>query len=221
MKLTPEQILEIFNFRHACKKFDGRPLPEAEWNTILEAGRLSPSSFGYEPWHFVVVQKRELLEKLYPWTWGGQRTLYNASHLLIILARRQRDLQPDSQYLGHMMRDVLGLTPELCQAREERYATWQERDFDLTQERPVFDWACKQSYIALANMMTVAASLGVDSCPIEGFKRTEVERILQEEGILEPQHFGVAVMATFGYRAEAPHRPKTRQSLGEITPWVR
>ena len=75
--------------------------------------------------------------------------------------------------------------------------------------------------IAEGNMMTVAASLGVDSCPIEGFKRTEVERILQEEGILEPQHFGVAVMATFGYRAEAPHRPKTRQSLGEITTWVR
>ncbi len=58
--------------------------------------------------------------------------------------------------------------------------------FDLVgNERATFDWTCKQTYIALSNMLTMAAMIGVDSCPIEGFNREAVDKILEEEGLLD------------------------------------
>ncbi|MEJ7185507.1 nitroreductase family protein, partial [Staphylococcus epidermidis] len=75
-------------------------------------------------------------------------------------------------------------------------------------ERTLYDWASKQTYIALGNMMTTAALLGVDSCPMEGFDLDKVTEILSEEGILDTEHFGISVMVGFGYRAEEPAHGK-------------
>ena len=72
----------------------------------------------------------------------------------------------------------------------------------------------------MANMMTAAAMMGIDSCPIEGFNREAVENILIEEGVLDPQHFGVSVMVGFGYRDEE-QPAKTRQALQDIVQWVK
>lgn len=102
------------------------------------------------------------------------------------------------------------------------YSNFQTNDFKLIDsDRAMFDWASKQTYIALANMMTTAAMLGVDSCPIEGFNIEKVEEILSEEGILDKEHFGVSVMVGFGYRDEQPHREKTRQPMEDIVTWVK
>ncbi|MEJ8514959.1 nitroreductase family protein, partial [Staphylococcus capitis] len=65
-------------------------------------------------------------------------------------------------------------------------------------ERTLYDWACKQTYIALGTMMTSAALLGIDSCPIEGFDVDTVTQILSDEGILDTENFGISVMAAFG-----------------------
>ncbi len=86
-------------------------------------------------------------------------------------------------------------------------------------ERALFDWTSKQTYIALANMMTGAALVGIDSCPIEGFNYTEVNRILSEEGLFDPVEWGVSVMVTFVYRAKEI-KSKYRKPLAEIVEWV-
>lgn len=70
-QITKEKIMEAFHFRHACKAFDPmQKISEEDFKFILETGRLSPSSFGYEPWKFVVVQNKEVREKLRPYSWG-------------------------------------------------------------------------------------------------------------------------------------------------------
>ena len=84
----------------------------------------------------------------------------------------------------------------------------------------MFDWASKQTYIALGNMMTAAALVGIDSCPIEGFSYEAVHRILEEEGLLEDGAWDISVMAAFGYRAEDPQRGKFRQPIEKITQWI-
>lgn len=102
------------------------------------------------------------------------------------------------------------------------YSNFQEKDFNLLEnDRAIFDWASKQTYIALANMMTAAAMRGIDSCPIEGFNQEAVETLLADEGLINRDHFGVSVMAGFGYRDEEPHREKTRQPLEDIVEWVK
>jgi len=124
------KILEAYNFRHACKVFDAtKKISEKDFLTILETGRLSPSSFGFEPWKFLVVQNRELREKLLPSTWGAQGTLPTASHFVIILARKQKSMRYDSDYIEHMMSDIHHLPKEVSEARRKVYKTFKEKVF--------------------------------------------------------------------------------------------
>ncbi len=214
-----ETLFAAWNFRHACKRFDpDRRIPADDFAAILEAGRLAPSSFGFEPWRFLVVQSRRLRQALLPLSWGAQGQLPTASHVLVFLARR--DMRWDSDYLLRHMREVKRLDEAAIAARRERVRRFQEHDFRLLDHPDgVFEWACRQVYIALANMMMAAALLEIDSCPIEGFQRAEVEALLAREGLLDPALWGVAVMAAFGYRVD-PVPAKTRWPHEEVVVWV-
>ncbi len=218
--IPSDTILDAFRFRHACKIFDPeKKIPNEQFETLLETGRLSPSSFGFEPWSFLVVQDPTLREQLLPVTWGAQKMLPTASHFLVILARKRPDMIWSSDYVTHMMRDIHHLPEEMAEARREKYRTFQEKDFRLLEsDRAIFDWACKQCYIALGNMMTAAAMMGIDSCAVEGFRADALEGIMADTFGIDTERFGVAVMAAFGYRVREP-KPKTRQALEEIVEW--
>jgi nitroreductase len=218
--IEKSKIIEAYHFRHACKVFDKKKkINEEDFTAILETGRLSPSSFGFEPWKFLIVQNMELREKLKQFTWGAQGTLPTASHFVVILARKQKSMQFDADYITHMMVDVHHLPKESAEHRRSIYKVFQESDFKLLEsERSTFDWAAKQTYIALGNMMTTAAMIGIDSCPIEGFKAAEIELLMAEEFGIDIDEFGVAVMVAFGYRIEK-QKPKTRQSIDVVTSW--
>ncbi|KZZ84623.1 NAD(P)H-dependent oxidoreductase [Bacillus sp. SJS] len=215
-----QEILTAFQFRHATKQFDAaKKIPEEDFQFILETARLSPSSFGYEPWKILVVQNKEIREKLMPYTWGGKGQLPTASHFVLIFSRNEKDMHHESAYIQHMM-DANGLPEESQKIRRSIFKTFQESDFKLLESsRAMFDWSSKQSYIALANMMTSAAQIGIDSCPIEGFDKDKVEQVLREEGILTGDNLELSVMAAFGYRVDEP-RAKTRQSLDTLVNWV-
>lgn len=216
-----KEIIEAFQFRHACKQFDSKKIvSEEDFNTILEAGHLSPSSFGFEPWKFLVIQDAKLKEKLFPAAWGAQNSLKGASHFVIILARKKIDTIYNSEYITKIMSEVQKLPKEVADGRRAAYENFQKNDFNLLEsDRTLFDWASKQTYIALGNMMTAAAFLKIDSCPIEGFNIEKVENILKDEGILDTEHFGVSVMAGFGYRTKEPYQ-KTRQPLDAVVQWI-
>jgi len=219
--MKPQELIDAYHFRHACKIFDEtKKIDEALFATILETGRLSPSSFGFEPWHFVVLQDMSLRQKLREVTWGAQDILPTASHYVIILARKAPTLLAGSDYITHMMYDVHQIPEEMAEARRQKYRKFQEEDFALLETpRTIFDWAAKQCYIALGNMMSSAAMLGVDSCAVEGFDAKAVESFVAKELGIDIERFGVAVMAGFGYRKNLP-KPKTRQSIEDIVTWI-
>ncbi|NLI53166.1 MAG: NAD(P)H-dependent oxidoreductase [Clostridiales bacterium] len=216
-----QAILDVFQFRHACKKFDpNKPVSDEDFDTILQAARLSPTSFGFEPWKMIVLTDEAIRQKLYPFAWGARNSLDTASRFVILLARKKADTLYSAEFIAHMMRDIHHLPPEAVHQRRERYRLFQEDDFELLEsDRALFDWAGKQTYIVLANMLTVAAFLGIDSCPIEGFHRRKADALLAEAGLIDPDRFGVSVMASFGYRAEPPRHEKTRQPLDELIIW--
>lgn len=213
-------ILEAYRFRHACKKFDAeRKIPAEDFDFILETGRLSPSSFGLEPWKFVVIQNPDLRQKLLATTWGGQGQLPTASHYLAMLYRKD-DMRFDGAHVEHMMRDVQKVPEETRAAKLGRYRKFQETDHHLlATPQGLGDWAGKQVYIALGNMMTAAAMIGVDSCPIEGFDMDATEAVLAHAGVLDRSRFGLAVMVAFGYRIN-PQPAKTRQAMDEVVMWA-
>lgn len=220
--LDNEAIIKAFNFRNACKKFDAsKSISEADFKTILEAGRLSPSSFGFEPWKFLVLRDKAVRKKIYDNTWGGQDALDNASEFVVILARKNASLHPDAEYIQHIMADVQGLNEEIQKIKKDFFTSFQKDNFYIyNDEQKVFDWACKQAYIALGNMLSVAALLGLDSLPIEGFNQEKVTQILADEGLFDKNHFKVAVLCAFGVRLDDPKYAKTRQSFDEVVHFV-
>lgn len=217
-----EDIMKAYQFRYACKKFDrSKSLNTEDFNLILETGRLSPSSFGFEPWKFLVIEREELREKLKENAKGAIGALNGASHFLILLARKKIDVEYNSDYLKYIMTEVKNLPLDVQEKLMNVFGDFQKNDFNIVgDERFFFDWSCKQTYIVLGNMLTTAALLGIDSCPVEGFNREKTEQLLELEGVLDRKHFGVSVMVGFGYRDETLDFDKTRQSMKDVVEWV-
>ena len=174
--MTPEAIRDLLKRRYACRDYDpNRKISDQDFHLILEAGQLSPSSYGFEPWHFLVIESESLKQALAPIALGAQKALESASHFVIILSRTQASLRYDAPYIDYMMREVQRLPEDLCEFKQQRFETFQKEDFDLlSSERATFDWASKQSYLALSQMMQVAALRGIDSLAMEGFNRQAV-----------------------------------------------
>ncbi|MFN2747827.1 MULTISPECIES: NAD(P)H-dependent oxidoreductase [Bacillus] len=219
-----QDILAAYQFRHAAKEFDpNQKISDEDFHFILETGRLSPSSFGLEPWKFLVIQNEELREKLRAVSWGAQGQLPTASHFVLLLGRTAQEMKYDSDYIEEHLDNVKKMPPEIKENMIKKggvLSKFQESDFHLLEsDRAMFDWVSKQTYIALGNMMTAAAMIGIDSCPIEGFDYDQVHDILEKEGLLEDGKFDVSVMVAFGYRVKEP-RPKTRQELDQVVKWV-
>lgn len=186
-------FLDAMNFRHACKIFkEEEKIPTKLLENILEAGRLSPSSFGMEPWEFLVVQSPDLKKTLRPSCWN-QVQITSCSDLLVFVTKNAL-VEPGSSYVEEMFRRKK-LPQEMFDAYMSKYA-----DFlgEKAEGNPNFykDWSAKQVYIAAANMMMYAATEGIDSCPIEGFDQKEVEKILGIDG----KERSVALIVAFGYR---------------------
>ena len=214
-----ETIETAFAERFACKRYDPeRDVDEKDLRTILEAARLSPSSFGLEPWKFLVVKKSAALtDELLERAWGMKR---NAPYTVVILARKR--MEPDSAHVEHMMADVQRATPENMAQRQAMFASFQKNDLGVADDpRLMFEWACRQCYIALADMLAACALLGVDSTPVEGLNYNAVNALLAEKGLMDPEEFSVAVAIQIGYR-DPSHamNPKTRQEAADVFSFV-
>nr|WP_314550571.1 NAD(P)H-dependent oxidoreductase [uncultured Ottowia sp.] len=219
--LDKQAILDAYQFRHACKAYDpARKISDDDFRFILETGRLSPSSFGLEPWRFVVVQEPQTRALIRDMAWGAREKVMECSHFVVILARQPAMLSPDGDYLPRFMREVQHLPEEAVQMRLRFFRNFSEKDFELVgHPRAFYDWACKQTYIALGNMLTAAAMIGVDSTAIEGFPLEAMNSALAGRGLYDPAQFKLSVMAAFGYRLNAP-QPKTRQRLQDVVQWA-
>ncbi len=196
-----DDLLKAMAFRHATKLFDdGRSIARDDLQYILEAARLSPSSLGLEPWRFIVIEDRELRRHLRPACWN-QSQITTASVVIAILALKA-ELTPDSGYARKMLRRLV-----TDQELDEAIAIYHQ----IAHGPQLVAWSIAQCHIAAANMMTAAAFIGIDSCPMGGFEAEGVAAVLDiDRARLEP-----ALFLALGYRA-APAPPKQRLSLTEL-----
>ena len=210
-----KEILEAATWRSAIKTFDTeRLIPQEDFNNLLDITRYSPSSFGLEPWSMIVLQDWNMREEIAPYAAGAQRQLASASHFVIFTVTT--DLEATSEYFKKINTDVKKLDDTAQAAFVSALESFQKDVQDLTDDRKRIDWAGKQAYIALGNMMLAAALQGIDSCPIEGFFPKEVGTILEKNGLLNLQKEHVVVMAAFGYRDKDPAYKKARRPLSDV-----
>ena len=199
-------FIDAMNFRHACKAFDpNKKVSTADQQQILEFGRLSPSSFGSEPWHFVLIKSADIRQKIRPVCWN-QAQITDSSCVVIYLAYLPHAFRRDSAF----MRQRLWRRSQ----EETRYQQFQTRVIDYLAEQNTDEWAKRQTYLALANMMSGAASLGIDSCPIEGFHPETLKEALKDH--IDWKTFDPVALCAFGYRAGA-QTPQIREPLESIS----
>jgi len=200
------EFLKAMAFRHACKTFDTeKQIPSEEFESMLEVARTSPSSFGMEPWRLIVVRNPNLRKALKSACWN-QNQITDSSELVVFTTNNDT-VRSGTPYVRKMF-ERRGLSAEAVNTYMGVYKNYLEPiECD---EVLLENWTAKQCYIALANMMTYAATLEIDSCPIEGFDKEEVEAILDLE-----YGYSAAVICAFGYRVN-PQSPQMRLDLKQI-----
>jgi nitroreductase len=191
--IDKNQLISQLNWRYATKQFDAQQKISAEhWETLEEALVLSPSSFGLQPWKFIVVKDPAVREKLVGASYG-QRQVAEASHLVVFAIKKnlgERDVENYTKRIA----EVRGVPHEsLAGFRDMMVGSIVKGLDDAKRET----WATKQVYIALGNFLTSAALLGVDACPMEGIDPAKYNEILN----LNQHGLHAVVVATAGYRA--------------------
>lgn len=195
---------KALHFRHACKIFDTtKAISSEDLTFILEAGRLSPSSFGMEQWQFFVIRDTAMREAIQKEAWN-QPQITTSGELIAIAYKKQ--VRSTDSYIQDQFKKF-----NFPEAFQGMYTSWIDPYSDETLEC----WSSRQVYIAAGNMMTAAASIGIDSCPIEGFNRDAVEKIMG----IDTQVYGVPVLIPFGYRIKE-QQPRHRSDLNDLVTYI-
>ena len=206
-----EEFLKIMDFRHACKIFDeSKKISDEDMHYILEVARKSPSSFGMEAWKFLVIQNNKLKEKLKPFCWN-QPQITTCSHLVIVLAGIDTLKVQSGKVRSQLLRR--NMPQEKLDSFIELYAS--HLNDTLNSDENTYQWSARQTYIAAANMMSAAAFIEIDSCPIEGFEKDNVEKVLE----LDTTKFQVAMILPFGYRINEQSQ-QLRSSFENIVEFI-
>jgi len=193
MTTTPETLLASLRWRYATKKFDpSRKIPEVTWDAIEESLVLTPSSFGLQPWKFLVIQNAGMRELLANESWR-QPQVTEASHYIVLTARTELEHSDIDAWVARMS-EVQGSAPEaLAPLRGMIQGFAQAMSHEARHA-----WNVRQVYIALGQLMASAAMLGIDACPMEGLSAEGYDQLLGLEG----SGYATVVACALGYRAE-------------------
>lgn len=215
------QVRKALDFRTAVRVYNEQSIPREDMDYILDTAWLSPSSVGLEGWRFLVLDRKaiqQVRDELKEVAWGAQNQLDTASHFVVLLAEKNARYDSDSMK-DSLVRRGLG-DEEALVSRLKLYKSFQESDMKLDSERALLDWTAKQTYIAMGNMMTAAAMIQIDSCPIEGFNYDAVNGIFAKHGLIDSDKEAVASMVSFGYRLRDPKHPRSRKPREQVITWI-
>ena len=192
MTISPDKLLSALSWRYATKRFDpAHKIPAPTWNAIEESLILTPSSFGLQPWKFIVIQDPGVRALLSQESWR-QPQVTEASHYVVLTARTDLDATDIDAWMARLS-EVQGGTLETvaplkgviqgfaqAMSHESRHA-----------------WNIRQTYIALGQLLASAALLGIDACPMEGLSTAGYDQVLGLEG----SGYATVVACALGYRS--------------------
>lgn len=218
--MHPEEIVNASKWRRAIKSFQkDKIISETHFQAILEVANYGPTSLGLEPWSALIIQEQDVRDEMRPYCTGAQNQLDSASHFVVLTVTK--DLTPDSDYFRNIKQKVQGISDSEYLEFVSKCSKFHEQKVNLNDPRTRIDWAAKQAYIALGNMMLAASILEIDSCPIEGFIPDKVESILHNRGIFDSKNNKIVAMVAFGYRESEPKKPKTRRPYDEVFKFIK
>jgi nitroreductase len=193
--MTTTELLSALNWRYATKAFDTeKKIPTEKWEALEQSLVLTPSSFGLQPWKFIVVQNAELRETLVRHSWG-QRQVADSSHFVVFAAKKELTEADVDAFLSCQVA-VRGGSVDALAGYKNVIMSFRDRGAN---EGWLEFWAKHQTYIALGQLMTAAAALEVDACPMEGLDPAKYDEALG----LPAQGLTTSVACALGYRSAA------------------
>jgi nitroreductase / dihydropteridine reductase len=195
-------FIQQLGWRNAEKSFDReKVVPEKELHLIMRAILYSPSSFGLQPYHVVVVSDKKLKQQLREHSYD-QPQITDCSNLFVFCGRTDVVDRVEKYMKLAAGRDV-ELREKMAGIEKMMVESMQKKVADGS----VLEWAERQAYIALGFGMAACAELEVDSCPMEGFVPEEYAKVLKL-----PEHIIPVALMAIGYRKRNPRNPKVRFS---------
>lgn len=184
------KLLEALNWRYSVKRFSDEELATADVKALLEMTRLSASSYGLQPYTILIVKSAAVRQALLPYSYGQDKVLHS-SHLIVFAAHTnvgditvERYINKRAEVESQSLEDM------------DEYATQMKQALaDMGPEQKQ-EWAHQQAYIALGTLLTSAAIIQIDSCPMTGFERAGYDAVLK----LEEKGLTTTVICPIGYR---------------------
>lgn len=185
-------LKEILETRHSWREYDPKKITENDINEILEAARHSPSSYGCEPWHILVISNDTVKEELFPFI-GKQPQVLKASHLFILLSYKANVFKENSAELKHRYQTRYN--------NDSKVASWLQSNLltYLDNIKDVDEWARRQTYILLENLILCCFAKEIGTSPMEGFDGDAVINYLEINNYVLQNKFNVAVIVAAGY----------------------
>ncbi len=209
--MKADVLVEKLKWRYAVKKFDpSRKIPVEQWQALESALVLSPSSFGLQPWRFIVVNNPAVRERLRAASWN-QAQVVEASHLVVFAIKKDLNAADVERFVRRIAR-VRGVSAESLNPHKQMmldFVAQAGKSLDINA------WSAQQLYIAMGVFMTAAAVLSIDTCPMEGIEPDAYDGILG----LAPRGYHTLAAAAAGYRAaddKAARLEKVRYEASEV-----
>ena len=204
------KTLENAKWRYATKKFDAtKKINQEDLEKLKDVVQLSASSYGLQLYKVLIIENKELREKLQPASWG-QTQITEASHLMVFCNYKEVKDQHIDEYLSLKANTQNLNVDDLKGYGDFMKAKIGEKTIDEQKS-----WTAKQTYIALGNLLEASAELHIDTCPMEGFEADKYDQILN----LSEKGLEAAVICTLGYRSEedgTQHQAKVRKSKNDL-----
>jgi len=209
--IANDTLVHQLKWRYAVKKFDPtKKISPADWAALEQALVLTPSSFGLQPWKFIVVTDQAVKEQLVLCSWN-QRQVADASHT-VVMAYKQNLGEVEITKHVNRTAEVRGLEPSSLEKFKKSMVGTLTHP---TAKEKIDDWAVKQVYIALGSFMTAAAVMGIDTCPMEGLQPAKYDEVLGLVG----SGYATALACPAGYRSaedKYAHTPKVRYKPEDV-----
>jgi nitroreductase len=192
--ITTTDLLACLNWRYATKQFDpAKPIDAATWTALEDTLVLTASSYGLQPWKFLIITSPELKEQLKPLSWD-QPQVVDCSHYVVFTIKKNFTAQDVDRFMARTAAVRGGAVEAMAE-----YRNLIVKDLvDGARSFSINEWSTRQAYIALGNFMTSAALLGIDTCPMEGIEPVNYDRVLG----LSAKGFTTVVACAAGYRSE-------------------
>lgn len=218
LEIRKEEMLKNYGYKHTSREFDAtKKISDEDMNFILEIGRLAPSSFGLEPWKFVVVEDEKVKEEVYKTAPRLRNRLRNADKLVIILARNSHHLRYSSNYINYVLKDVKGIPTEYTQDIKDGIKQLQDRETSSVYDMlSIYHWSWRQTYLALSSMIFAANEIGINGLPVEEYNEKELEKVLVKHGALNSEDYSISVMLALGYGEGEDKEERVRRPMEEV-----